>query len=194
MLEACCASFQIHLQVGAEEFANLYNIAQAITAPVLAAAANSPLLFGRRLWRETRIPLFEQSIDTRNASYHLRERSPRVSFGNRWVKQSALELFEEDISRFRVLLGARLDEDPFRVLEQGLAPQLDALRIYNGTVWRWNRPCYGVTDGKPHLRIEARAFPSGPTVAGRGRERGILLRIDERLFIRVPRHHEGYGV
>ncbi len=164
MLEACCASFQIHYQVGADEFANLYNIAQAITAPVLAAAANSPLLFGRRLWRETRIPLFEQSIDTRNASYHLRERSPRVSFGNRWVRQSALELFEEDISRFRVLLGARLDEDPFRMLEQGLAPQLDALRIYNGTVWRWNRPCYGVTDGKPHLRIEARAFPSGPTV------------------------------
>ena len=164
MLEACCASFQVHLQVGADEFANLYNVAQAITAPVLAAAANSPLLFGRKLWRETRIPLFEQSIDTRNASYHLRERSPRVSFGNRWVRQSALELFEEDISRFRVLLGARLDEDPFRMLEQGLAPQLDALRIYNGTVWRWNRPCYGVTDGKPHLRIEARAFPSGPTV------------------------------
>src|SRR5215213_4208453 len=164
MLEACCTSFQVHFQVGADEFAGLYNTAQAITAPVLAAAANSPLLFGRRLWRETRIPLFEQSIDTRNASYHLRERSPRVSFGNRWVEQSALELFEEDISRFRVLLGARPEEDPFRVLDQGLAPQLSALRIYNGTVWRWNRPCYGITDGRPHLRIEARAFPSGPTV------------------------------
>ena len=165
MLEACCTSFQVHLQVGAGEFANLYNAAQLATAPVLAAAANSPLLFGRRLWRETRIPLFEQSIDTRNASDHLRERSPRVSFGNQWVKRSALELFEEDISRFRVLLGARLNEDPFALLSQGLAPQLDALRIYNGTVWRWNRACYGVTDGKPHLRIEARAFPSGPTVA-----------------------------
>ncbi|HKP85245.1 MAG TPA: CBS domain-containing protein, partial [Blastocatellia bacterium] len=151
-------------QVGADEFAGLYNTAQAITAPVLAAAANSPLLFGRRLWRETRVPLFEQSIDTRNASYHLRERSPRVNFGSRWVTQSALELFEEDISRFRVLLGARPEEDPFRALDQGRAPQLDALKIYNGTVWRWNRPCYGVTDGKPHLRIEARALPSGPTV------------------------------
>jgi CBS domain-containing protein len=165
MLEACCTSFQVHLQVGADEFANLYNAAQLATAPVLAAAANSPLLFGRRLWRETRIPLFEQSIDTRNASDHLRERSPRVSFGNQWVRRSALELFEEDISRFRVLLGARLDEDPFALLKQGLAPQLNALRIYNGTVWRWNRACYGVTNGKPHLRIEARAFPAGPTVA-----------------------------
>jgi CBS domain-containing protein len=164
MLEACCTSFQIHFQAGAAEFANLYNVAQAITAPVLAAAANSPLLFGRRLWRETRIPLFEQSIDTRKASYHLRERSPRVSFGNQWVSRSPLELFEEDISRFRVLLGARLEEDPFAMLDQGLAPQLSALRIYNSTVWRWNRACYGVTDGKPHLRIEARALPSGPTV------------------------------
>lgn len=164
MLESCCASFQIHFQTAAEEFANLYNVAQVATGPVLAAAANSPLLFGRRLWRETRIPLFEQSIDTRSASYHLRERRPRVSFGNRWVERSAIELFEEDISRFRVLLGSPNDEDPFELLSRGVAPQLNALRIYNSTVWRWNRPCYGVTEGRPHLRIEARAFPSGPTV------------------------------
>ncbi len=164
MLEACCTSFQIHFQVGASEFANLYNTAQAATAPALAAAANSPLLFGRRLWKETRIPLFEQAIDTRNTGYHLRERSPRVSFGTRWVKDSVLELFEEDISRFRVILGAEVTEDPFAILSQGLTPQLDALRIYNSTVWRWNRACYGVTDGRPHLRIEARPFPSGPTV------------------------------
>jgi CBS domain-containing protein len=164
MLEACCTSFQIHFQVGADEFANLYNTAQAASAPVLAAAANSPLLFGRRLWKETRIPLFEQAIDTRNTGYHLRERSPRVSFGTRWVKESVLELFEEDISRFRVILGAEVTEDPFAMLSQGLTPQLDALRIYNSTVWRWIRACYGVTDGRPHLRIEARPFPSGPTV------------------------------
>ncbi|HET8674242.1 MAG TPA: CBS domain-containing protein, partial [Blastocatellia bacterium] len=164
MLEACCTSFQIHFQVGADEFANLYNTAQAASAPVLAAAANSPLLFGRRLWKETRIPLFEQAIDTRNTGYHLRERSPRVSFGTRWVKESVVELFEEDISRFRVILGAEVTEDPFAMLSQGLTPQLDALRIYNSTVWRWTRACYGVTDGRPHLRIEARPFPSGPTV------------------------------
>lgn len=165
MLEACGTSFQIHFQSGSKEFANLYNVAQAITAPVLAAAANSPLLFGRRLWRETRIALFEQSVDTRHASYHLRERSPRVSFGQRWIENSALELFEEDISRFPVLLGASLDsEDPFSMLNRGEIPELHALRLYNGTVWRWNRPCYGITGGRPHLRIEARAFPSGPTV------------------------------
>ncbi len=164
MLEACCTSFQIHLQVGSGEFANLYNVAQVVTAPVLAAAVNSPLLFGRRLWMETRVPLFQQSIDTRHASDELRERSPRVSFGQKWVNSSVLELFKEDIARFRVLLGAPLDEDPLEMLSRGLVPQLQALRIYNGTVWRWNRPCYGVTDGHPHLRIETRALPSGPTV------------------------------
>jgi len=165
MLEACCNSFQIHFQSGSKEFANLYNVAQAITAPVLAAAANSPLLFGRRLWKETRIPLFEQSVDTRHASYHLRERSSRVSFGQRWIENSALELFEEDVSRFPVLLGASLNsENPLSTLNRGAIPELQALQIYNGTVWRWNRPCYGITEGRPHLRIEARAFPSGPTV------------------------------
>ena len=164
MLEACCTSFQVHFQAGLDEFANLYNVAQVAMAPVLAAAANAPLLFGKRLWRETRIPLFEQSIDTRQASNHLRERSPRVSFGQRWVKNSVMELFEEDLSRFRVLLGAPIEEDPLAMLREGRVPQLQALRVYNSTVWRWNRPCYGITDGAPGLRIEARAFPSGPTV------------------------------
>lgn len=164
MLEACCTSFQVHFQAGAEEFANLYNVAQVATAPVLAAAANAPLLFGKRLWRETRIPLFEQSIDTRQASNHLRERSARVSFGQRWVKRSVMELFEEDLARFRVLLGAPIEEEPLSVLREGRIPQLQALRVYNSTIWRWNRPCYGITDGAPGLRIEARAFPAGPTV------------------------------
>jgi CBS domain-containing protein len=164
MLEACCTSFQVHFQCGSEEFPNLYNIAQVATAPVLAAAANAPLLFGKRLWRETRIPLFEQSIDTRQASNHLRERSSRVSFGQSWVRNSVMELFEEDLARFRILLGAPVDEDPLAMLREGHIPQLQALRVYNSTVWRWNRPCYGITDGAPGLRIEARAFPAGPTV------------------------------
>lgn len=164
MLEACCTSFQTHFQAGSEEFANLYNIAQVATAPVLAAAANAPLLFGKRLWRETRIPLFEQSTDTRQATDHLRERSPRVSFGNRWVKNSVMELFEEDLARFPVLLCAPIDEDPLAMLRDGRIPQLQALRVYNSTIWRWNRPCYGITEGAPGLRIEARAFPAGPTV------------------------------
>lgn len=164
MLEACCTSFQAHLQVGPDEFAPLYNLAQVAIAPVLAAATNSPLLFGRRLWKETRVPLFQQSVDTRSASFHLRERAPRVSSGRQWVKRSVLELLREDVSRFRVVLGKKQVEDPFRALERGNPPDLTALRIHNGSVYRWNRPCYGVLDGKPHLRIEMRALPAGPTV------------------------------
>ncbi len=163
MLEACNTSYQVHFQVGPEEFARLYNIAQAVTAPVLAAATNSPLLFGKRLWRETRIALFSQSLDTRQSSPHMREVSPRVSFGSDWVRESVLEIFREDIARFRVLLGLEELEDPFEDLAAGRAPALRALSLHNSTVYRWNRPCYGRLDGKPHLRIENRYLPSGPT-------------------------------
>jgi CBS domain-containing protein len=165
MLESCCTSFQVHYQVSAEEFPLRYNLAQAITAPLLAAATNAPLLFGRRLWRETRIPLFQQAVDTRSASHHLRERSPRVSFGQQWVRQSVTELFKEDLARFRVLLGALLQEDDSLILlKHGRIPTLQALRIHNGTVYRWNRACFGFSDGKPHLRIENRVLPAGPTI------------------------------
>ncbi|MFQ5630022.1 MAG: CBS domain-containing protein [bacterium] len=164
MLESCNTSFQFHLQVSPDEFAKFYNIAQVISAPILSAAVNSPLLFGNRLWRETRIAVFQQSIDTRRVPPHLRHTVPRVSFGNDWVKESVLEIFQEDIMRFRVLLGAEIDEDPFELLEAGKAPKLKALQIHNSTIYRWNRPCYGLTNGKPHLRIENRILPSGPTV------------------------------
>jgi CBS domain-containing protein len=164
MLEACCTSFQVHLQVDPEHFASRYNLAQAITAPLLATACNSPLLFGRRLWHETRIPLFQQSMDTRTTSTHLRERVPRVSLGTRWIRQSPVEIFDEDIARFRVLLAVPVAEDPFEDVRAERAPELRALRLFNGTVYRWNRACYGVTDGRPHLRIENRVFPAGPTI------------------------------
>ncbi len=163
MVEACNASFQCHLQVAPAEFAALYNAAQVATAPVLAAAGNSAMLFGRRLWNETRIAVFQQAVDTRGSSHHVRERSPRVDFGRRWVDDSILEMYQEDLSRYRVLLAAEVDEDPFEALRKGEAPTLRALRLHNGTVYRWNRACYGVTDGKPHLRIEMRALPSGPS-------------------------------
>jgi CBS domain-containing protein/gamma-glutamyl:cysteine ligase YbdK (ATP-grasp superfamily) len=163
MVESCNTSFQVHFQVGTDEFPRLYNAAQAITGPVIAAAANSPLLFGKRLWWETRVGLFQQSIDTRRSTPHLREQPPRVSFGRRWVRSSALEIFREDIARFRSLLSTRTDEDPFEAIEDGRAPQLTALRLHNSTVYRWNRVCYGISDGKPHLRIENRVLPSGPT-------------------------------
>ncbi len=163
MVEACNTSFQVHFQVGPGEFAKLYNISQAAVAPVLAAAANSPLLFGKRLWAETRVGLFQQSVDTRRTTPHLREQLPRVSFGRHWVRSSVLEVFREDIARFRTLLSTEMDGDPFAALEEGRAPSLKALRLHTSTVYRWNRICYGISDGRPHLRIENRILPSGPT-------------------------------
>lgn len=164
LLEACNTGFQVHLQVAPSEFVDKYNIAQAIAGPVLAGAVNSPLLFGKRLWSETRIALFHQSVDTRKVQDHLRESSPRVTFGNQWLKESILEIYREDIARYRVILSANVKEDVEVLMEQGIAPQLMALQVHNGTVYRWNRPCYGINGGKPHLRIENRVFPSGPTV------------------------------
>ena len=164
MLEACCTSFQVHLQVGPQEFAPLYNLAQMITAPLLAAAVNSPLLLGHRLWHETRVALFQHSVDDRAHARLARGHPPRVSFGESWVKDSILEIFREEIARFRVIMTARSDEDPVMTLAAGGIPHLLALRLHNSTVWRWNRPCYGVMDGRAHLRIEARALPSGPSV------------------------------
>lgn len=164
MLESVCTSFQIHLQVAAAEFAPLYNLAQAVSGPVLAAAANSPLLFGRRLWHETRVPVFQQSIDTRRAGDDLREMAARVRFGEAWLQDSILELFREDVVRFRVLLGELRSEPALEILGAGGVPRLRALQVYNGTVYRWNRGCYGITDDEPHLRIEMRALPAGPSV------------------------------
>ena len=164
MLEGCNTSFQTHFQVEPDEFPRFYNIAQAVAAPCLAAATNSPLLFGKRLWRETRIALFQQAVDTRSSNLYLREMRPRVHFGSQWVQDSVTEIFKEDISRFRVLLTTDIDENPLDVLREGSIPSLKALQLHNGTVYRWNRACYGITEGIPHLRIENRILPSGPTV------------------------------
>lgn len=164
LLEACNTGFQVHLQVKPSEFVNRYNIAQAVTAPVLAAAVNSPILFGKRLWAETRVALFHQSIDTRQVGEHLRDSSPRVTFGNQWIEDSILDVYKEDISRYRVMLSAEVEEEVEELMEEGKVPQLMALNVHNSSVYRWNRPCYGVGNGKPHLRIENRVLPSGPTV------------------------------
>lgn len=165
LLEACNTSFQVHLQVSPNEYVKMYNIAQAIAGPVLSMSANSPLLFGKRLWHESRIALFQQSIDNRKSRDHLRDRSPRVTFGRDWLHESILEIYKEDITRFRILLGADIEENSMDKIAEKLAPKLKALQIHNGTVYRWNRPCYGIgADGKPHLRIENRVFGAGPTV------------------------------
>ena len=163
MLEACNSSFQVHLQVTPAEFARFYNIAQVVLGPVMAISANSPIVFNRRLWAETRIALFRQAVDSRNKTHQIRETEARVSFGTRWVKQSVVEIFREDIARFRALVGTDLDEDPMALLDRGEIPQLKALRLHNGSIYRWNRACFGITEGKPHLRIENRVIPAGPS-------------------------------
>jgi CBS domain-containing protein len=164
MMESCNTSFQIHFQTDPADFVAHYNVAQAITAPVLAAAVNSPVLFGHRLWQETRVALFQHSTDERSRPQLARSHPTRVSFGDGWLQQSVIALFHDQISRFRPIMITEPDEDPFQVLARGEIPQLSALRMHNGTVWRWNRACYGVADGVGHLRIENRALPSGPTI------------------------------
>lgn len=164
LLEASNTSFQMHLQVAPNDFVKKYNIAQLISAPLLACAVGSPILFGKRLWNETRIALFQQSVDTRTVGDHLRDSRPRVTFGNEWVQNSILEIFQEDAARYRVMLSSDVTEDVDQLLDNGTPPAFKALQIHNGTIYRWNRPCYGVTNGRAHLRIESRFFPSGPTV------------------------------
>lgn len=164
LLEACNTSFQVHLQVSPDKFVKMYNIAQAVAAPVMAIASNSPIVFGRRLWHESRIALFQQALDTRTTTDHMRERSPRVNFGSGWLKNSLLEIYKEDIARFRVLLSSDVKEDSIKMLNEGKIPKLRALQVHNSTVYRWNRPCYGISpNGQPHLRIENRVFPAGPS-------------------------------
>ena len=166
LLEACNTSFQVHLQVRPQDFVKMYNISQALAAPVMAIAANSPIVFGKRLWHENRIALFQQALDTRTTAYHMRERSPRVIFGTGWMENSIIEIYKEDIARFRVLLSADVEEDSLMKIYEKKVPKLRALQVHNSTVYRWNRICYGVSpNGKPHLRIENRVLPAGPTVA-----------------------------
>ena len=164
LFEACNTSFQVHLQIGLDEIIDKYNWSQAIAGPVLSIMTNSPLLLGRELWSETRIALFQQSIDMRNTSYLLREQKPRVSFGSGWVKKSILELFTDDISRYTPLVTANFNEESFDLLEKGILPKLEALNLHNGTLYKWNRVCYGVHQNIAHLRIENRFIPSGPSI------------------------------
>lgn len=161
-LEGANTSFQIHLRTSPDEFADLYNAIQLVTPLVLAISANSPLLFGKRLWHETRVPLFKQSIDCRRPD-PLHPRPARVNYGNAWLRHGALEVFAEVVRLYRPVLPVCSDEDPFTVLSGGGTPQLSELRLQMGTVWLWNRPVYDPADGG-HLRIEMRTLPAGPTV------------------------------
>ena len=127
-------------------------------------AANSPFFCGKELWRETRIAVFEQATDTRPEELKIQGVRPRVWFGERWIT-SIFDLFEENVRYFPSLLPVCDDEDPLETLERGDVPQLGELRLHNGTIYRWNRPIYDVVRDQPHLRVENRVLPAGPTVA-----------------------------
>jgi gamma-glutamyl:cysteine ligase YbdK (ATP-grasp superfamily) len=161
--ESACTSMQLHLQLAPTEFAAKWNAAQAFAGPQLALAANSPYFFGHELWSETRIELFSQSTDTRPEKLKAQGVRPRVWFGERWIT-SVLDLFQENVRYFPSLLPEVSDEDPAAELAAGRTPQLSELRLHNGTVYRWNRPVYDVLEGRPHLRLENRVLPAGPTV------------------------------
>lgn len=149
MFEAATTSFQIHMQMPWQQAHHYYNASIIASAPLMAMAANAPLLFSKQLWQETRIPLFEQSVDTGDG---LR----RVSFGTGYAKESIVECFEENLQEFAVLLPMLFDDD---------AEKFSHLRLHNGVIWRWNRPLVGFDDdGTPHVRIEQRILPAGPTL------------------------------
>lgn len=161
--ESACTSMQLHLQLDPETFAAGWNAAQIAAGPQLALGANSPFFFGHRLWAESRIELFAQSTDTRSDEQKSQGVRPRVWFGEQWI-DSVLDLYRENIRYFPSLLPEVSDEDPVAELAAGRIPQLSELRLHNGTVYRWNRPVYDVVDGRPHLRLENRVLPAGPTV------------------------------
>src|SRR6478609_314865 len=162
--EAACTSTQFHVQTSPDQFAAYWNASQAIASVQVAVGANSPYCLGKELWRETRIPLFEQAADTRSEELKSQGVRPRVWFGERWIN-SVFDLFEENVRYFPALLPISSDEDPVAALESGNTPQLSELRLHNGTIYRWNRPVYDINDGTPHLRVENRVLPAGPTVA-----------------------------
>jgi gamma-glutamyl:cysteine ligase YbdK (ATP-grasp superfamily) len=161
--EAACTSVQLHLQVTPERFADVWNAAQAVSAAQIAVGANAPFLFGHELWRESRPPLFQQSTDTRPPELQAQGVRPRTWFGERWIS-SAYDLFEENLRYYPALLPICDEEEPLRVLDEGGAPKLSELVLHNGTIYRWNRPVYEVVDDVPHLRVENRVLPAGPTV------------------------------
>lgn len=163
--EGANTSLQVHLRVAAADFADTYNAAQLAAAPVLASAGNSPVFLGRQLWAETRIALFRQAVEDRLDLPAAEWRPSRVSFGHGWVRRSALELFTESAMLHPTLLPVASKElDPVAVARAGGVPELQALRLHHGTLWRWNRAIYD-PHGSGHLRIELRSLPAGPTVA-----------------------------
>lgn len=163
-MEGACASFQLHLRVPPDAYARVYNAAQLVTPLALAIGANSPLFLGHRLWDETRVALFKQSVEMRDLELANWRAPARVAFGHGWVREGAWELFADAVALHEPILPIASDEDAVAVLAAGGTPRLAALRLHQGTIWRWNRAIYDPAGGG-HLRIEFRALPSGPTPA-----------------------------
>jgi hypothetical protein len=161
--EGAATSFQVHLRTAPSDFTAVFNAAQLATAPALAASGNSPTFLGHRLWDETRVALFKQAVDDRDAFERRGHRQARVGFGKDWLEGGAIDLFRSAARDFPVLLPVLYDEDPEATLRAGETPGLKEIRLHQGTVWHWNRPVYDPHDGG-HVRIELRALPSGPTI------------------------------
>ena len=172
-LEGANTSFQLHLRVDPAQFVGTYNAAQIATAPVLAVAGNSPFFLDHRLWEETRIALFKQSVDHRD-DLARRTIPSRVSFGNRWLERSAIEIFADTVRAHDPLFATLSDEDPRAAVHVGNVPGLDELRMHLSSVWTWNRAVYDPQEGG-HLRIEMRALPAGPTAVDMAANGAFLL-------------------
>ena len=156
MLESATTSFQIHIQLPLNIAHYFYNASIIASAPVVALCANAPFLFGKDLWHETRIPLFEQAIETGGFAGASHGPLKRVSFGSDYARDSIIECFLENLEHFPILLPEAFDSD----LEA-----FEHLRLHNGTIWRWNRPLVGFDeDGTPHIRVEHRTPAAGPTI------------------------------
>jgi CBS domain-containing protein len=147
-----------------DDIIDKYNWSQAIAGPVLSVMTNAPMLLGKELWSETRIALFQQSIDLRNTAHLLREQKPRVSFGTDWIRNSILDVFTDDITRYEALVTTDFEGNSVDDLAKGIKPKLKALNLHNGTLYKWNRVCYGVAKNVAHLRIENRYIPAGPSI------------------------------
>ncbi len=179
-LEGANTSFQVHYRVPPAAYADTFNAIQLATPLALAVGANSPTLFGHRLWNETRVPLFKQSIDTRHPDRYGWNQPARVNFGQGWARRGAAELFREVVRIYPALIPICAEHSSADELASGATPSLAELRLHQGTVWLWNRPIYDNLGGG-HLRIEMRALPAGPTAVDMVANAAFLIGLAEGL-------------
>jgi gamma-glutamyl:cysteine ligase YbdK (ATP-grasp superfamily) len=188
-IEGANTSLQVHLRVAPADYARTFNALQLVTPLVLAVSCNSPLLFGRRVWQETRVPLFKLAVDGRNRDSRTLHLPPRVDFGTGWVRAGVHELFAAAVHLHEPLLPVCTRENPLRRLRSGKLPELRELRLHQGTLWPWNRPVYDPSAGG-HLRIELRALPAGPSaadmVANAAFAVGLAAALSERIDELLP--------